>query len=123
MPIYEYEALKRGESCRHCRHGFEILQGIREAPLSVCPSCGRGVRRVISWCRALVLETPAEQARVESRVKEYERSQMWSHAAELADKHSEKTGDRGLKMRALDNYRRAGYDADTLARHADPDKK
>ena len=43
---------------------------------------------------------------------------MWSHAAELADTHSEKTKDKGLKNRALDNYKKAGYDADSLAKHA-----
>jgi hypothetical protein len=46
---------------------------------------------------------------------------MWSHAAELADKHSEKTNDKGLKMRALDNYKKAGYDADSLAKHVKSD--
>lgn len=43
---------------------------------------------------------------------------MWSHAAELADKHSEKVKDEGLKLRALDNFKKAGYDADSLAKHA-----
>ena len=42
---------------------------------------------------------------------------MWSHAAELADKHSEKIGDNNLKLRALDNYERAGHDTDSLAKH------
>lgn len=43
---------------------------------------------------------------------------MWSHAAELADKHSEKIKDKGLKTRALDDYKKAGYDVDSLAKHA-----
>jgi hypothetical protein len=43
---------------------------------------------------------------------------MWSHAAELADKHSEKTKDKSLRMRALDDYKKAGYDVDTLSKHA-----
>jgi len=55
---------------------------------------------------------------VEKEIKEYERAGMWSHAAELADSHSEKTKDKGLKLRALDNYKKAGYDADSLAGHA-----
>ena len=33
----------------------------------------------------------------------------------------EKTKDKGLKMRALDNYKKAGYDADSLAKHAKSD--
>jgi hypothetical protein len=43
---------------------------------------------------------------------------MWSHAAELADKHSEKIKDKNLKVRALENYQKAGYDADSLSKHA-----
>ena len=55
---------------------------------------------------------------MEKKIKEYEKSGMWSHAAELADTHSEKTGDNGLKNRALENYSKAGYDADSLSKHA-----
>jgi hypothetical protein len=44
---------------------------------------------------------------------------MWSHAAELADKHSETTGDGSLKTRALDNYKKAGYDVDRLTSSKD----
>ena len=54
----------------------------------------------------------------EKSIKEYEKEGMWSHAAELADKHSEKTKDQDLKIRALDNYKKAGYDAHTLEKHA-----
>ena len=63
------------------------------------------------------MERSGEHLKVERKIKEYEQSGMWSHAAELADKHSEKIKDKGLKMRALDNYRKAGYDADSLAKH------
>ena len=63
------------------------------------------------------METSHEHVSVERKIKEYEQSGMWSHAAELADKHSEKIHDKGLKMRALDNYSKAGYDADSLAKH------
>ena len=33
MPIYEYE-------CKACRHGFESIQKVSEAPLVECPQCG-----------------------------------------------------------------------------------
>ena len=33
MPIYEYE-------CSACRHGFESIQKVSEAPLTECPQCG-----------------------------------------------------------------------------------
>jgi hypothetical protein len=46
---------------------------------------------------------------------------MWSHAAELADKHSEKIRDTGMKLRAIDNYAKAGYDTKTLEKHAKAD--
>jgi len=34
MPIYEYE-------CSACGHRTEVLQGLGDAPLSVCPECGK----------------------------------------------------------------------------------
>jgi putative FmdB family regulatory protein len=121
MPIYEYQAVKPGSACPKCREVFEILQGVNESPLSVCPECGRKVRKIISWCHSAVAETSEAALAVETKIKDYEQAGMWSHAAELADKHSEETKDRGLKMRALDNYKKAGYDADSLAKHAGPE--
>ncbi len=121
MPIYEYQAKTAERSCPKCRRGFEILQGVNEKPLSTCPYCGKKVKKIISWCHSAVMETSDEHVRVEKKVKEYEQAGMWSHAAELADKHSEKSKDQGLKMRALDNYEKAGYDTDSLAKHAKSD--
>ncbi|MFH1241451.1 MAG: zinc ribbon domain-containing protein [Pseudomonadota bacterium] len=118
MPIYEYEPLSPEASCDKCRMGLELIQRIDEPPLSVCPHCGKGVRKVISWCRAAVVETPGEHVRVNKKIGEYEKQGMWSHAAELADKHSEKVKDKGMKMRALENYKKAGYRIDSLERHA-----
>jgi putative FmdB family regulatory protein len=40
MPLYEYE-------CASCRKRFELRQKVTEDALSVCPSCGGVVRRVI----------------------------------------------------------------------------
>jgi putative FmdB family regulatory protein len=118
MPIYEYQALDVLKACHRCRRPFETLQGLHEEPLTKCPLCGGHVRKVISWCRAAVAETSGESTRVERKIKEYETSGMWSHAAELADKHSEKVKDKNLKMRALDNYKKAGYDVNFLSKHA-----
>jgi len=118
MPIYEYEPLDQGKACEKCTGRFEIIQGIDDEPLTVCPSCGQGVRKVISWCRAAIIETPDEHVRVNRTISEYEKEGMWSHAAELADTHSEKAGDQDMKMRALDNYKKAGYDVGTLEKHA-----
>ena len=118
MPIYEYQAINPEESCPSCRDGFEALQQINEKPLLKCPRCGLPVKKIISRCHSAVMETPAEHASVVSKIKDYENSGMWSHAAELADKHSEKIKDKNLKTRALDNYKKAGYDADSLAKHA-----
>lgn len=42
MPIYEYE-------CRACGHRLETLQKISEAPLRVCPACGKSeLRKLVS---------------------------------------------------------------------------
>ena len=119
MPIYEYQATTFDDACAHCCKPFEVLQGIREEPLCACPECGRAVRRIISRCRAAVVEPSEAHRQVESRIKDYEASGMWSHAAELADKHSEKVKDKSLKTRALDNYKKAGYEVDSLLKHAD----
>jgi len=118
MPIYEYQATDSRKACPCCRKPFEAIQRLDEKPLAHCPECGTAVRKIISWCHSEVTETSPEHQRVERKIKDYECAGMWSHAAELADKHSEKTKDSGLKMRALDDYKKAGYDADSLARHA-----
>jgi len=117
MPIYEYEALDSKRGCNKCATGFEVLQRVDEAPLTRCPNCGQSVRKVISWCRAAVVETSDRHLHTMERINDYERQGMWSHAAELADKHSEKIKDKSIKMRALDNYKKAGYDVDSLAKH------
>ncbi|RLB27081.1 MAG: hypothetical protein DRG71_00500 [Deltaproteobacteria bacterium] len=117
MPIYEYEAIESARGCNQCRRRFEVLQDINEPPVDRCPSCGQRVRKVMSWCRAAVIEKSEEHTRVERQIAEYEREGMWSHAAELADKHSEKTKDKDLKMRALEDYEKAGYDAKSLESH------
>ncbi len=117
MPIYEYEAAAPDRGCMKCRRGFEALQAIAESPLSRCPSCGAEVKRIISWCRSAVMDTSEDGSRVERQIREYERSGMWSHAAELADKHSERTKDRDLKLRAVESYAKAGYDTNSLDKH------
>ncbi|MBW2066049.1 MAG: zinc ribbon domain-containing protein [Deltaproteobacteria bacterium] len=118
MPIYEYQAVDPRKSCPKCLNSFEVLQGLGEKPLTTCPECANSVRKLISWCHSAIVETSEDALRVEKKIKEYEGEGMWSHAAELADKHSEKTKDKSLKLRALDNYKKAGYDTDSLAKHA-----
>lgn len=34
MPIYEYQ-------CQSCKHEFEALQKVSDAPLADCPDCGK----------------------------------------------------------------------------------
>ncbi|MBM4327750.1 MAG: zinc ribbon domain-containing protein [Deltaproteobacteria bacterium] len=114
MPIYEYQAVDPARSCDECCRAFEAFQRVCDEPLAKCPRCGNPVKKLISWCRAAVMETSDEESRVTSSIREYESQGMWSHAAELADKHSEKTKDPSLKTRALDNYKKAGYDVDSL---------
>ena len=100
MPIYEYRPVQSG--CSYCGRGFDVLQKIAEQPLHSCPKCGAEVRRAISRFAACVSETTTETASLDSRLNNYEAEGMWSHAAELADKA-------GLKERAMDNYKKAGY--------------
>jgi putative FmdB family regulatory protein len=35
MPLYEYR-------CDACEHLFEVIQKFSDAPISVCPNCGKG---------------------------------------------------------------------------------
>lgn len=122
MPIYEYESVDPTKACKTCADRFEVIQRMVDPPLAACPSCGREVRKVISWCRAAITESSEEHIRVNKTISEYEKAGMWSHAAELADTHSEKAGDHDMKMRALDNYKKAGYDLGTLEKHAKAEK-
>ncbi len=112
MPIYEYQSIEPAQGCPRCRRTFEVIQRVKEHPLRRCPECGEAVRKLVSRCRAVVLEPSAEGQRTTQQIRNYEQSGMYSHAAELADTYSEKTKDTQLKTRALDNYRKAGYDFD-----------
>jgi len=114
MPIYEYVSEHTESGCIRCARGFEALQSLRDPPIECCPECGVRVKRIISRCRAAVVEPSPENARVERILADYERAGMWSHAAELADKHSARSGNPGLQERALEDYGRAGYDVDSL---------
>ncbi len=118
MPIYEYEPVNLNQTCNKCKHGFEFIQQINDEPLVKCPRCGHDVRKIISWCRAAVMEASEEHAHIGRKIAAYEKEGMWSHAAELADTHAEKIKDNQLKMRAIDNYEKAGYNAGTLEKHA-----
>lgn len=40
MPTYEYE-------CKFCKKTFEVFQSMSDAPIRVCPNCGKEVRRLI----------------------------------------------------------------------------
>jgi len=100
MPIYEYRATKKG--CSYCSKGFDIIQKMSETPLKACPKCGAEVRKAVSRFRACVVETPEDVTSTESQISDYEAEGKWSHAAELADK-------KGLQERAMDNYKKAGY--------------
>jgi putative FmdB family regulatory protein len=41
MPTYEYV-------CRNCGHGFEVVQSMRDEPLTVCPECGGELRKIFT---------------------------------------------------------------------------
>ena len=113
MPIYEYQAEILEEKCSMCREVFEYIQGVDEKPLSHCPSCGKRVKKIISWCYAAVIDPSPEHSSTEKKITEYEHAGQYSHAAELADKYSHKTKDSLLKERALENYKKAGYNFDS----------
>jgi putative FmdB family regulatory protein len=108
MPIYEYEAIEQG--CRKCSRTFEVIQRMADPPLTSCPDCGASLRRKISRPWVILPGSAKGNDDVEKKVADYERQGMYSHAAELADKESEKPEKAQLKERAMQNYKKAGYD-------------
>jgi putative FmdB family regulatory protein len=111
MPTYVYIAVDAKRSCDRCRSGFEAIQRMTDLPLSLCPSCSHPIRRVIFAPSVVIKGSPVREA--DKKIKEYEKDGKWSHAAELADKEAEKTKREDLKVRALDNYKKAGYNFDS----------
>jgi putative FmdB family regulatory protein len=110
MPTYKYVAVDLVKSCDRCRSGFEIIQRITEPALTRCPHCKNPIRRVLFAPAVVVKGSPVTET--DRKIKEYEKEGKWSHAAELADKEAEKTKREDLKTRALENYKKAGYNFD-----------
>jgi len=110
MPTYVYRAIDSKKGCTHCRRGFEIIQRMAESPLSLCPQCNNPICRVLFAPSVVVKGNPVTET--DRKIKEYEKEGKWSHAAELADKEAEKTKRQNLKTRALENYKKAGYNFD-----------
>ncbi|WP_372795478.1 FmdB family zinc ribbon protein [Pontiella sp.] len=48
MPIREYAAVDPEKACRHCRPGFEEVEGLEAPALTACPRCGSPVARQLS---------------------------------------------------------------------------
>jgi putative FmdB family regulatory protein len=117
MPIFEYENPDPSKSCVKCGTRFEVIHMSGGTSLLLCPDCGSPVRKVISSCRINVPNGNGEIGNVEERISAYEKHGMWSHAAELAEKLSNK--DQLLQGRALENYKKAGYDIRFLDRYAE----
>ncbi len=110
MPIYEYQTSSPDTACDACLIGFEVVQKIDAVPLSHCIHCGGNVKKIISFCHAAVIENSPAHLGAKQQIRTYEKSGMYSHAAELADSHAEKINDKRLKTRAFEYYKKAGYD-------------
>lgn len=110
MPTYEYKAVDSKKSCDHCRSGFEVVQRMKEPAWTRCPKCKSPISRVLFAPAVLIKGSPSTET--DKKIKEYEKEGKWSHAAELADKEAEKTKRDDLKTRALENYKKAGYNFD-----------
>jgi putative FmdB family regulatory protein len=110
MPTYGYRAADPEKGCDHCRSCFEVIQKITDPALTLCPRCKNPIYRVLFAPAVVIKGSPVTET--ERKIKEYEKEGKWSHAAELADKESEKTKREDLKTRALENYKKAGYNFD-----------
>ena len=110
MPTYAYRAINSEKSCDYCRRGFEVIQRMTESVLTLCPQCKNAISRVLFAPAVVIKGSPVTET--DRKIKEYEKEGKWSHAAELADKQAEKTKREDLKTRALENYKKAGYNFD-----------
>ena len=110
MPTYVYRVRDPQKGCDQCRSGFEIIQRMIEPALMFCPHCKSPIHRVLFAPAVMIKGSPVTET--DRQIKEYEREGKWSHAAELADKQAEKTKREDLKTRALEDYKKAGYDFD-----------
>jgi len=81
-----------------------------ESALTRCPQCKNPISRVLFAPTVVIKGHPV--AETDRKIKEYEKEGKWSHAAELADKEAEKTKREDLKTRALEDYKKAGYNFD-----------
>jgi len=81
-----------------------------ESALALCPQCKNPVSRILFAPTVVVRGSPLTGP--DRKIKEYEKEGKWSHAAELADKEAEKTKREDLKTRALEDYKKAGYNFD-----------
>ncbi|MCX8117868.1 MAG: zinc ribbon domain-containing protein [Desulfobacterota bacterium] len=110
MPTYAYRSSAPDRGCAYCHQGFEILQRMTDPPITQCPRCQHPVSRVLFAPTVVIKGSPLSEA--DRKIREYEKQGMWSHAAELADKEAEKTKREDLRVRALEDYKKAGYDFD-----------
>ena len=111
MPTYEYRATDSDRCCDQCRSGFEVVQRITEPNLACCPACKSSIYRVLFAPAVVIKGSPLTET--DRKIKDYEKEGKWSHAAELADKEAEKTKREDLKTRALEDYKKAGYNFDS----------
>ena len=47
MPTYVYRREDGEKGCDHCAESFEVVQSMKDEPLTSCPECGGAVSRVI----------------------------------------------------------------------------
>ena len=81
-----------------------------ESALTRCPQCNHPISRALFAPTVVIKGRPITET--DRKIKEYEKEGKWSHAAELADKEAEKTKREDLKTRALEDYKKAGYNFD-----------
>lgn len=56
MPIYEYEVIDGG--CAACGGRFELRRPIDRSPLTHCPLCKKGVRKLVSGVNSPSITKP-----------------------------------------------------------------
>lgn len=78
MPTYEYE-------CQSCGYHFERFQKMTDEPLTQCPKCKSGVRRIIGQGAGIIFRGPGFYA-TDYRKSSYKEKEKQEAAVPACDK-------------------------------------
>ena len=119
MPTYEYECLENG-------HRFEEFQSMTDEPLTSCPQCGGGVRRLIGTGAGIIFKGSGfyqTDYRSESyrKAEKAERSEAPDKKTSKPEKKSDPSKTESDERRKSSHHLRT-YDINPLISKIEPQK-